>query len=197
MVVYKKELIEHIATTKNPDAPLTTGVWCSKSFCPAIAACPAVQKEVQENAIVDFSNNPVLHPDINELSIEQLMAVKNKAKLINSFVAQCIIQLQKHAEAGVEIPGQKLVRTKKHRAWINKKVAWDTLHKIYDKKMLEEKLRSPAEMELVMKRDGSMELFDSLVKKPKGTPTLVPISDKRPAIVATVFTDFEKTEENL
>ena len=61
----------------------------------------------------------------------------------------------------------------------------------YGEKAFDKKLRSPAEMELVMKKDGEMELFKSLVKKPDGSPTLVLITDSRKAIEPTIFTDFD------
>jgi hypothetical protein len=192
LVKCKEQLIKDIAATRNPEASLKTGEWCTKNFCPAINVCPAVQIEVQQNAIVDFSNNPVLHPEVSELSIEQLLAVKNKATLITKFVASCIIALQKHAEAGVEIFGHKLVKSVKHRTWINKETAYSTLHRIYGTRCYDETLRPLTEIELMMKNDNKDELFRTLVKKPYGTPTLVPITDKRKAIVPTIFTDFEE-----
>ncbi len=194
---FERDLKKHILATKDPDAPLVTGWWCSKTFCPAILFCPAAQKEVQDSAIVDFTHNPVRHPDINSLSIEQLIAIKNKAPLINSFVASCIVQLQKFAEAGIEVYGHKLVMTRTHRTWKNRKHAWDILNKLYKEKMFEPKLLSPAMIEKIMKPDGRLKLFESLVKRPEGRPVLVLSSDKREEVKPTVFSDFNKTEEDL
>ena len=98
----------------------------------------------------------------------------------------------KQAMAGTEFPGYKLVAGRSVTRYTDENaVAAAVISAGYDP--YEKKLMGITAMKSMLGKDQFNTVLGSLTHKPQGKPTLVPTSDKRPAI-NTVEIDF--MEEN-
>ena len=89
-------------------------------------------------------------------------------------------------QAGHEVPGQKLVKGRANRVF--KEGAEEAMKEEFGDRAYEKKLLSPAKLEKVL---GGKKFVAKWSRKPPADPTMVPVSDKRPAIqvdAASVFT---------
>lgn len=57
LMEWSGELLAHVAATLEPAAPLTSGPWCSKTYCPAAGTCPAYARLALEIAQAEFSTD--------------------------------------------------------------------------------------------------------------------------------------------
>lgn len=85
----------------------------------------------------------------------------------------------------------KLVEGRSNRKYVNDKaVAEKIVSAGYDP--YEKKVIGITAMTKMLGKTKFEELLSGLIEKPQGKPTLVPMSDKRPAIKNTAFNDFKE-----
>lgn len=172
-----------------PDAKRVPGE-SQCQWCKAKATCPALMALTHQTVAADFENlDCMVNPD--QLGDEDLRkALDNKALIVSWFDA-----VEKHVfsriEAGEEFKGYKLVEGRSLRQWRDEGEAAAVLETLLEDDAYERKLLSPSKAEKAVGKTKAGEL-ESLIVKPKGKPTLVPESDKRPPIGATADDfDFE------
>ncbi len=87
---------------------------------------------------------------------------------------------------GETITGYKVVEGKSNRKWSDEQAVADTLElEGYDESVIyEKKLKGLTQVESLLGKKEFEKLLGGLIEKPQGKPTLVPESDKRPAIDA-------------
>lgn len=164
-------------------APLTPGekqcLWCK-----AQGDCVPYAKYALSIAIegfefiepdMDTKDLSRLTPEDYAVLLPQLKTVSKWTDAVESRAKELML------DEGVEIPGYKIVEGRSNRRWINEDTAAEKLKtKLTEKEMFSLKLISPTQAEkLLGKKDP---LFNSLVEKPEGAPTIARESDKRPAI---------------
>lgn len=165
-----------------PDAERVPGE-SQCQWCKAKATCPALMALTHQTIAADFDNlDCMVNPD--RLGDEDLRrALDNKALIVSWFDA-----VEKHVfsriEAGEEFKGYKLVEGRSLRQWRDEDEAAAVLETMLENDAYERKLLSPSKAEKAVGKTKAGEL-ESLIVKPKGKPTLVPESDKRPPIGAT------------
>lgn len=159
-------------------------------WCAAKAICKARADKNLEIAKLEFAD-PV------ELSKDEFSSILGQAKEIESWLKDvkeyCLEQVRDHSE---EIPGWKLVEGRSNRKIEDEMALVDILKKDgYEESqyMKSPTLQTLTNLEKVIGKKRLAELAGDLIVKPVGAPTLVPESDKKPAInsVATAAAEFE------
>ena len=189
------ELREWAETTLRPKADLAfkgegdyaPGSWCQ--FCRAAVKCRARADAKLELAKFEFAQPPLLSDvEIGEI----LTKLDDLTHWANEIVAYAQDAAINH---GKQWPGYKLVESRTIRKYTDEEAAAQAAnaagyHDIYKKSLI-----SITEMEKLMGKQTFKEVLGGLVIKPAGKPTLVPASDKRPAIFTTgAKNDFNEYE---
>ena len=192
------ELREWAETTLKPKADLafkgegeyTPGSWCQ--FCRAAVKCRARAEAKLELARFEFAQPPLLTDE----EIEEILGkLDDLTKWANEIVAYAQDAAINH---GKEWSGFKLVESRTNRKYTDEDAvahaaAAAGYHDIYRKSLI-----PITEMEQLMGKQTFKEVLGGLVIKPAGRPTLVPASDKRPAITTVGANhDFNEITEEM
>lgn len=190
------DLLDWAENTLKPKAELafkgegeyTPGSWCQ--FCRAAVKCRARAEAKLQLARYEFAMPPLLSDeDIEDI----LLKLDDLTKWANEITAYAQDAAVNHGKVW---RGFKLVESRTNRRYTDEEAVAQAAnaagyHDIYKKSLI-----PITEMERLMGKKTFAEVIGSLVEKPKGRPTLVPASDKRPAIVSTGaeqdFTDFKE-----
>ncbi len=151
------------------------GDWCR--WCKAKPICKAVADHNTDLATKDFA-----HP--NTLSDEELLEVYGKIDGLVDWAGSVKAYLLEQALEGKAWKGLKLVEGRANRKWLDEnKVISALLSKKYDQNdIVNVKVKGISDIEKLVGKPNFQALLGDLVIKPQGKPTLVPESDKRPAM---------------
>lgn len=156
-------------------------------FCKASGNCKAQARSALETARTEFGDDGDLAA-VHSLEGDQLAWVLGRLKALQDWVKAVESRATTVIDAGGEVPGYKLVEGRSLRQWADERdvevVLFDQLG--YD--AFTRKLISPAQAEKALGKKNP--LIADWVVKPPGKPTLVPTSDKRPAIRSSAERDF-------
>lgn len=189
LAAFKADMVVAALKTEDPDAPLVAGEWCK--FCLAVATCPAQVTRAQEVAQEVFSAIEVSReaaqplPEPKDLDMERVSFVLAHAGAVEDWFAAVKEHAKNLLNAGVAVPGFKLVRGRSNRRWKDETAAEKALAKagLKTKQRRVMKVISPAQAEKALKEIGK-ELSPALVEKPEGALTLAPEADSRPAVMS-------------
>ena len=180
---FGQELKVKINDTRDVKAPLNAGPWCKKSFCPAMASCPAIRGQVGTEATLVFDKPLVALPKPEELSPEMLKRILDGMPMAEAWLTAVWAYAEQKANNGEKILGYKLVQGREgNRKWVDeekvnqiicKNFPFDASEGLYEKKIL-----SPAKMEKAVPKDKK-ELFEPLTMRSPGKIIMVPESDPR------------------
>lgn len=179
------ELNEWAENTLVPKAKLafegkgefSPGTWCT--FCKATVKCRARAEAKLQLTKYEFAEPPLLSDE----EIEDILGrVDDLTKWANEIVAYAQDAAINH---GKTWSGFKLVESRTIRKYSDEEAVAQAAsdagyHDIYKKSLI-----PITEMEKLMGKKTFAEVLGGLVVKPQGKPTLVPASDKRPAIIVT------------
>jgi hypothetical protein len=202
LVEFKSDLFAAAEDTATPGAPLVVGDWCR--FCPAHAQCPAHAEHAVQVAQVEFEDlteqtAPSLLADPALMDPAALGEVLQGARFVEDWIKAVRARVLEMIDRGEDVPGWKLVRGTAHRKWGDEDAADQYMARKGLKKGQRYKstLVSPAQAEKHLKAAGHRTTYvQRFIEKPEGAPKLVPAGDKRPALAASVDTDFaDLTEE--
>ncbi len=157
-------------------------------FCKVKATCRKRAEYNLELAKYDFEMPA-------ELETAEIAAVLAKADELAAWAADVKEYALAQALAGVEYDGWKVVEGRSNRRYINETAAADVVKQEgFDP--FEHKILGITAMTKLLGKAKFDKLLGNLVEKPKGRPTLVPMSDRRPAMdnAANAADDFK--EEN-
>jgi len=163
-------------------------------FCKAKATCPALMKYTEDIIMAEFDNLDDDLPSPDTLSKDQLRKVLEHKGLIEGWLSSVETVVRERIENGQDFPGFKIVEGRSIRRWGDEAEAESKLSDLLGEKLHTKKIISPAQAEKALKKDQRM-VLDDLVIKPKGKPTLVTESDKRPPINLT-SEDFEDVSDD-
>jgi hypothetical protein len=167
---FERQLRLAVAATERPDAPLIPGKHCR--FCPAAASCPALRQLAVSTALAEFPDGPTVRlpnpedPDQMARALQLAEMIEQWPKAVRSMAFQSALR-------GKGPTGYKLVRGRANRKWK------DGAEAVAPAECFEEVFKSPAQAE---KFDKAFVAQWSV--KPEGALTLVPESDRRPAVEA-------------
>jgi hypothetical protein len=177
LLQFGEEVKEKAKLAMLPGAPRTPGEkqcqWCSHK-----ARCPELLKMTQDTLMGDFDNLT----QVNTLSDEQLANALSHATLIKSWLSAVEDTVRAKLESGEAFEGFKIVEGRSSRDWADQSIAEAVLSKDYAAyELYETSFISVAKAEKLVGKKNMDELNDIIIKK-SGKPTLVPASDKRPAL---------------
>ena len=187
-----KDLLQWAEETLKPRAELAfngegeyiPGSWCQ--FCKAAVKCRARAEQNLQLAQYEF-RKPALLSD-TEIS-DILGKLDGMVRWANEIVAYAQDAAVNH---GKEWYGFKLVESRTNRRYTDELTAAQAAIDAGYRDIYKHTLISVTEMEKLMGKKTFADVLGALVEKPKGRPTLVPASDKRPAItVSDAKTDFQ------
>lgn len=179
------ELMNWAENTLKPKAELAyrgegeyqPGVWCQ--FCKAAVKCRARAEAKLQLAKYEFAQPPLLtDAEIGDI----LGKLDDLTKWANEIIAYAQDAAVNH---GREWPGYKLVESRTNRKYTDEDDVIEAAHSAGYTDIFKKSLISITEMEKLMGKKTFAEILGDLVIKPQGKPTLVPASDRRPAITNT------------
>lgn len=161
------------------------GEWCG--FCKAKHECRARAERNLELAKLDFEVPPLLTDDEVEDILGKIDALISWATDIKDYALQAAV-------SGKRWHGWKLVEGRSNRRYSNETAVAEAVSAAgYDP--YEHKILGVTAMTAMLGKKRFEGLLASYIEKPQGKPTLVPASDKRPAI-NTVNIDFMEEYHN-
>lgn len=166
-----------------------TGAWCT--FCKAAVKCRARAEEKLKLAQEEFKMPPLL----TDSEIEEILTViPDLTKWANDILAYATDAAVNH---GKEWAGFKIVEGRSVRKYSDdEKVAEAAKAKGYAD-IYRQSLITLTEMQKLMGKKKFEEVLGDLIIKPPGKPTLVNITDKRPALnVTNVQNEFNEIMED-
>lgn len=157
------------------------GSWCV--FCKASIKCRARAEAQLRLAEYEFARPPLLSDEEIEGILGKLDALARWANEISAYALDAALR-------GKQWKGWKLVEGRSVRKYTDEEAVAEAAnaagyHDIYRKSLF-----PITEMEKYMGKKNFQAVLGGLISKPPGKPTLVPESDKRPAI-SNVNTDFQ------
>ena len=164
------------------------GPWCT--FCKAAVKCRARAEEKLALAQYEFAKPPLLTDEEIEDILSRLDDLTKWANEIAAYAQDAAIN------HGKQWNGFKLVEGRSVRKYSDEAAVVAAATAAGYRDIYKKSLISITEMEKLMGKKTFTEVLGGLVIKPQGKPTLVPASDKRPAIHTGANHDFtEITEE--
>ena len=157
------------------DAPMAAGEWCQ--FCPHKAACRERARLLKE--MEEYRLRISLTP-------EEIGEILSTGDMVKKFIEDVEKQALADALDGEEIPGWKVVEGRSNRklAGSEDEIIRRAEDAGFDRSLLyETKMLGLTAMETLMGKKTFAKAMDGIIEKPAGKPTLVPESDRRPAIV--------------
>ena len=188
----RQELLDWAETVLVPTAELAyagdgeyhCGEWCQ--FCKAKADCRERARANMELARYDFRQPPLLTDEEVEEILGKLDSLMDWASDIKDYALQAAI-------SGKHWSGYKLVEGRANRRYTDENAVVAAVKAAGYDPYDEPKLLGVTAMTTLLGRKQFNDILGGLITKPQGKPTLVPESDKRPAMT-TIIDDFK--EEN-
>lgn len=165
------------------------GEWCT--FCRAAVKCRARAEEKLKLAQSEFKLPPLL----TDSEIEEVLSkLSDLTKWANEIIAYATDAAVNH---GKEWHGFKVVEGRSVRKYKDEDAVAEVAKANGYKDIFRQSLITLTEMERLMGKSKFEKILGDLIHKPPGKPTLVPLSDKRPAMnVSNAKNEFnEITEE--
>lgn len=154
------------------------GSHCDEGFCKARPICRAYADSCNSLAALDFKRPASLSLEEIAETLDLSARLVKWAELVKAYAAELAL-------SGVEVPGYKLVEGRSSRAYaLDDDAIMQMLLKAdyAQEEITVTKLRTVADMEKTIGKAAFSEILADVVVKTPGAPTLVPITDKRPAI---------------
>ena len=166
------------------------GEWCT--FCRAAVKCRARAEEKLKLAQTEFRMPPLL----TDAEIEEILAVlPDLTKWANEIAAYALDAALNH---GKEWNGFKVVEGRSVRKYRDEAAVAEAAKEAGYKDIYRQSLIPLTEMQRLMGKDRFEEILGGLITKAPGRPTLVPKSDRRPAMnVSNAINEFYEIKEDI
>jgi hypothetical protein len=166
-------------------------------WCRAKAVCPALERQISDALIGDFTDLTAETPDTAQGQLPQLYGdeLGRRMALVDQVEAWCkAVRARVEAEllSGRKVKGFKLVEGRRgNRAWTDPDAVETTLKtmrlKLED--MYDLKLISPTTAEKLVKAEKlgprQWAKLETFIARAEGKPSVAPVSDPRPALTRT------------
>ena len=172
VALFEQELRRAVNESQSEAPLLESGSHCR--WCAAKPICPKMTGQVER----------VLQTKLQALPIDQIAVQLQQADMIEDYIKDLRALATQMIEHGVRVPGFKLVAKRATRQWTdeNEVHSWYNTHFNNVDDIYERKLKSPAQLEKVLKK-AKVELPSELVVSISSGSTLAPESDSRPAVL--------------
>ncbi|EPY6467343.1 DUF2800 domain-containing protein [Clostridium sporogenes] len=185
----EKELKPRAKKAYDGEGDYLPGEWCT--FCRAAVKCRARAEEKLKLAQMEFKLPPLL----TDSEIEEVLSkLSDLTKWANEIITYATDAAVNH---GKEWHGFKVVEGRSVRKFKDEDAVAEVAKANGYKDIFRQSLITLTEMERLMGKSKFEKILGDLIYKPPGKPTLVPLSDKRPAMnVSNAKNEFnEITEE--
>ena len=163
------------------------GPWCT--FCKAAVKCRARAEEKLALAQYEFAQPPLLTDAEIEEILGKLDDLTRWADEIKSYAQDAALN------HGKQWHGYKVVEGRSVRKYSDEEAVIEAANAAGYHDIFRKTLLPITEMEKLMGKQEFAEVLSGLIIKPAGKPTLVPASDKRPAIT-NAKNDFNEIQED-
>lgn len=185
-----KELKPKAELAYKGEGELCAGSHCR--FCKVAPKCKALADYSIQAAKIDFADENA--PD-NLLNDQEMVELYLKIPVIEMWIKKVHEFMHDEAIAGRKFEGLKLVEGRSNRMWKDQEKVQETLkdNLFSENQILISKLAGIGVIEKLLGKQQFTEILGELVIKPAGKASLVPESDKRPAMgVASASRDFSE-----
>lgn len=185
----ENELKPKAVLAYNGEGDYVPGEWCT--FCRASVRCRARAEEKMKLAQAEFKMPPLL----TDAEIEEILSIiPDLTKWANEITTYATDAAVNH---GKEWNGFKVVEGRSVRKYRDEDKVAETAKEHGYKDIYRQSLITLTEMQKLMGKTEFEEILGDLIYKAPGKPTLVPVSDKRPAInVSNAKNDFNEIMED-
>ena len=163
------------------------GPWCT--FCKAAVKCRARAEEKLRLAQYEFAKPPLLTDTEIEDILGKLDDLTRWAEEIKTYAQDAALN------HGKQWHGYKVVEGRSVRKYSNEDAVVEAANAAGYHDIFRKTLLPITEMEKLMGKQEFQSILGGLIIKPAGKPTLVPASDKRPAITKASI-DFKEIQED-
>jgi len=157
---------------------LKAGDWCK--FCAVKNRCRTLYQQNVEIAKYDFQEPLLLTDEEIADILTRTPALVEWANSIQEYAQNLAIN------QGKTWPGFKLVEGTSRRKWLNDdavaEAIFSKIPEASEDQIYDMKLKTITQIEKIFGKKVVAEQLSDVIVKPQGKPTLVPISDKRPAL---------------
>lgn len=165
---FERELFAAVKAALGPQPTFASGEHCR--WCAAKPICPVLTGAVDR----------ALHANIVAMDTVEIATYLRDADLLEKWIADVRELAQTMLEAGVRLPGYKLVPKRGTRQWVDEEKARSVLRDLLRKEdLLVTKLVSPAQAEKALKKRNLYLPSDLVVSVSTGN-TIAPENDPRP-----------------
>ena len=161
----------------NGEGEYVPGSWCT--FCRASVRCRARAEEKLKLAQKEFRLPPLLSDDEIEAILEILPDLTKWANEISDYALDAAVN------HGRQWKGFKVVEGRSVRRYRDEQAVAEAAEDAGFKDIYRKSLIPMTEMERLMGKTKFEEVLGDLIYKPAGKPTLVPVTDRRPAMNVT------------
>ena len=171
------------------EGELQAGDWCR--FCRHAAQCPALAADMFAPVPTSAEHVPAA-PDPDTLTDTQIATIVTHAGELKKWLTKVESYALAQATGGHDYPGLKLVEGRSVRKYTDDDAVTKAVEAAGEDPYKPREVLGITAMTKLLGKKRFQELLGDYVHKPEGKPTLVPASDKRPALtLATPDTMFE------
>ena len=160
------------------EGELKAGDWCK--FCAVKNRCRTLYEKNIELAKYDFQEAALLTDEEISDILEKIPALVEWANSIQEYAQDRAVN------HGKVWPGFKLVEGASRRKWLDEdavaEAIFSKIPEASEDQVYDMKLKTITQIEKIFGKKVVAEQLSDVIVKPQGKPTLVPISDKRPAL---------------
>ena len=178
---------------------LRPGDHCDKTFCPARAACPALQTKALEAAQTFFEpeGGVATPPDPKSLPVEKVVAILDAADMIEGWLNAVRAYGRELVESGREVGPYILVPKRAMRKWKEEDQTallndLTCATGILPDDLFERKIKSPAQVEKLLGKKNVGKIADLVTQESSGTNLVRSDKTTREAVRAPVLSLFTK-----
>jgi len=183
----EEELIPRAKLAFEGKGDFMPGPWCT--FCKAAVKCRARAEEKLRLAQYEFARPPLLTDAEIEEILGKLDDLTRWAEEIKAYAQDAALN------HGKQWHGYKVVEGRSVRKYSNEDAVVEAANAAGYHDIFRKTLLPITEMEKLMGKQEFQTILGGLIVKPAGKPTLVPASDKRPAITSANI-DFNEIQED-
>ena len=183
----EEELIPRAKLAFEGKGDFMPGPWCT--FCKAAVKCRARAEEKLRLAQYEFARPPLLTDAEIEDILGKLDDLTRWAEEIKAYAQDAALN------HGKQWHGYKVVEGRSVRKYSNEDAVVEAANAAGYHDIFRKTLLPITEMEKLMGKQEFQTILGGLIVKPAGKPTLVPASDKRPAITSANI-DFNEIQED-
>ncbi len=185
----EEDLKRHAEATEEPDAPLVPGPHCD--WCPAAPFCTALRAKLREVATTEFDGIDDVSPEL--LTEEQSLDILEWGPRFESLFRRVSAVAFERLMRGKQVKGYKIVMTSPNRKWPTvdpeelKRLLTEAGADVTVAQLIgEPEVLSPSQVETrYLKGKKGKAIVAKVAVKPKGTPTMAPETNARPAVAVS------------